>query len=106
MLTDPAVVDPAAKLGTAGAPAPEVKFEYVSKTDPGPPAMVVTVLELFMVPRVTLKIYSSKVYNASLGQYPLRGEDAAVVITGVPAIPMLIALDGALEQEPSLSTTV
>jgi hypothetical protein len=68
MLTDPAVVDPAAKLGTAGAPAPEVKFEYLSKIDPGPPAGVKQSLVLFMVPRVTLKISSSKVYNAALGQ--------------------------------------
>jgi hypothetical protein len=59
-----------------------------------------------MVPRVTLKISSSKVYCAALEQYPLTGEDAAVVITGVPAIPIVIALDGALEQVPSLTTAV
>jgi hypothetical protein len=62
------VVDPTAKLGTAGAPAPEVKFEYLSKIDPGPPARVVHVLVLFMVPSVTLKISSSKVKAAELAQ--------------------------------------
>jgi hypothetical protein len=61
MLTEPVVVAPAATFGAAGAPGPEVKLEYFSKTDPGPPAGMKQSLVLFKVPIVTLNISSSEV---------------------------------------------